>query len=158
MSNQHGESRLLVDARAAIEAKGHHTLGVRPAVTPETEPFWKAAAAGELIVELCLRCGLHNFPPRGICRRCLSRTMDWVSVDPPGVLYSVTVNHHAWAPDIEPGYVAGLVEFPHYSGIRFVGLVEGFEDEPPIGALLDFGFHTALDGLQRLHFMPWVER
>lgn len=147
----------LQDATAALKEKGHDALGVRPAITPETERFWKAAARGDLLVEMCMSCGLHIFPPRGICRRCRGRAMEWVKLEPPGVIHSVTVNHNAWAPNVEPVYVAALVEFPQYSGVRFVGFVEGFEDEPPIGTRVDFGFHDALGGLHRLHFTPWLD-
>ena len=155
MSESRTESPLVVGTREAIAARGLDTLGVKPAIGPETEPFWKAAARGELVVEVCMRCGLHVFPPRGVCRRCHSREMDWVALEPPGVIYSSTVNHNAWAPDVEAVYAIGLVEFPRFSGVRFVGYVDGFEGEPPIGALVDFGFHLTSGGLHRLHFTRW---
>jgi uncharacterized OB-fold protein len=155
VSGQLADGEPAIDVKAVLEAKGLTALGVRPAITPETEPFWKAAAHGELLVERCTSCGLHVFPPRGLCRNCRSRTMEWVAVEPPGVLYSVTENHNAWSPDVETSYVVALVEFPEYSGIRFVGIAEGFDGVPEIGTLVDFGFHPALDGLARLHFTPW---
>jgi uncharacterized OB-fold protein len=131
------------------------TLGVPPLVTPENQAFFQAAARHELVVEHCCNCGLHVFPPRGVCRRCYRRTLEWVQVKAPGVLYSYTVNYNAWSPTSPPRYVMGLVEFPQCSSIRFMGFLEDFDDEPEIGALVDIAFHTALDGQQRVHFTPW---
>ena len=146
-----------VDATPPIDGFG--ALGVRPAIEPEMAPFWAAAANGELVVERCDACGLHVFPLRGICRRCLGRAMSLVVVEPPGVLYSFTVNHHPWAPGMGP-YPLGIVEVPALEDIRFVGLLAGFEDEPEIGQPVGFAFHesTAIGGLPRMHFTPWAPR
>ena len=155
MPERQTQSQMVDGVQEAIAARGLDTLGVRPAIGPETAPFWKAAARGQLVVEMCMRCGLHLFPPRGVCRRCHSREVDWVALEPPGVIYSSTVNYNAWAPGVEAIYAIGLVEFPRFSGVRFVGYVDGFDGEPPIGALVDFGFHLTSAGLHRLHFTRW---
>jgi hypothetical protein len=137
--------------------EGFGGLGVRPAIEPEMEAFWQAAASGTLVVEQCDACGLHVFPLRGLCRRCRGRSMSLVVVEPPAVLYSYTVNHHSWAPGMEP-YPLGIVEVPGLDGIRFVGLLAGFEEELEIGQPVGFAFHesTAIGGLPRVHFTPWV--
>ena len=128
-------------------------LGVRPAITPETRPFWNAAAEGRLVVERCLDCGLHVFPPRGICRRCLRRSMIWVEVEPPAVLHAFTHNHQPWAPGLGV-YTVALAELPAHDGIRLVGVYEG--REPQIGDRLDFAFTPFASGLTRLGFRPWL--
>lgn len=134
-------------------------LGVPPAVTPEMEPYWQAAETGVLVVERCDNCGLHGFPLRQICRRCNHRSMSVAVVQPPGVLYSYTVNRHPWTPDMGP-YPLGIVEFPGLDGNRFVGLLAGFAEEPRIGDHVDFGFRAseAINGLSRLFFMPWNQQ
>ncbi|MFF3467921.1 Zn-ribbon domain-containing OB-fold protein [Streptomyces sp. NPDC001984] len=129
-------------------------LGVRPAITPECKPYWDAAEKGTLLVERCQDCGLHLFPPRGICRRCLSRSTTWVEVEPPAVLHAYTVNHQAWVPGIKP-YLIGLAELPEHDGVRLVGLMHGFEDEPKIGDPLTFGFARSKAGIHRLYFSRW---
>lgn len=138
---------------------GFEALGVRPVIEPEMAAFWQAAARDELMVEQCDACGLHVFPLRGICRRCLGRELSLVVVEPPGLLYSFTVNYHPWAPGMRP-YPLGIVEAPGLDSIRFVGLLAGFEDEPEIGQPVGFAFHdsTAIGGLYRLHFTPWAPR
>lgn len=131
--------------------------GVRPAITPESEPFWAAAARGELVVEECPGCGLHIFPPRGVCRRCLRRDLTWTRVQPPGVLASFTVNHNAWSDGVEDVYGIGLVEFPRYSSVRFVGFLDQMTDPPVIGSLVDFAFVASTQGIHRIFFAPWRE-
>ena len=129
--------------------------GVRPAITAESEPFWKAAGRGELTVERCPDCLLHMFPPHGICRRCQRRELEWVPVTAPGVLASWTLNQHAWSLDVEATYGVGLVEFPSQSNVRFVGFIDGFEDPPAIGALVDYSFEQSDKGSPRLVVTPW---
>ena len=41
-----------------------------PAVTPETQPFWDAAAAGRLLIKQCEACGERHHYPRPICPFC----------------------------------------------------------------------------------------
>lgn len=129
--------------------------GVPAEITEETAAHWAAGAAGELTVEKCTACGLHVFPPRGVCSRCRGRDMAVCRVDPPGVVYSSTVNHKAWSPDADPVYTIGLIEFPDYSGIRFVGMFEDFDTDPEIGDQVDFHLVTAFDNRYQLRFTPW---
>jgi hypothetical protein len=143
----------------SISTKGFGAIGVRPAIESEMEPFWQAAAVGQLVVERCDACGQHVFPLRGICRRCLGRALKLVVLEPPGVLHSYTINHHSWSPQADH-YPLGLVEMPGVADIRFVGLLAGFTTEPRIGQLLDFKFHVseALGGLPRVYFTSWADR
>jgi uncharacterized OB-fold protein len=129
-------------------------LGARPAITAENQPFWDAAEAGTLLLERCTVCNLHLFPPRGICRRCLSRETAWLTVDPPAVLHAYTVNYQPWIPGLTP-YLIGLAELPEYDGVRLVGLMQGFVEEPEMGQQLGFGFHRSNAGIYRLYFSPW---
>jgi uncharacterized OB-fold protein len=131
--------------------------GVRPAITQESKPYWDAAARGELAVEQCPDCGLHIFPPRDICRRCYRRGLIWTVVQPPGVLVSATVNHNQWTADAESVYGIGLVEFPEYSSIRFVGFLDGFDDPPRIGSLVDFAFAPTGKKIHRVYFTLWTQ-
>lgn len=105
------------------------TIGIPPAVTEETAPFWAAAAEGRLVVEHCPACGADNFPPRGICRSCRSRGLAWVEVTGPGRVYSYTVNHQRWLPDLEVPYAVVLVEFDAHPGVRIPGRLRGCDPD-----------------------------
>jgi len=131
----------------ALRAHVDATTGIPPAVTPETAPFWDAAKEGRLLVERCSTCGAESFPPRGICRACRSRATSPVEVTGPGVVYSFTVNHQRWLPDLEVPYAVVLVEFPAHAGVRVVGRLRGC---PPgdvaIGAGVEVGFEPGPGG------------
>lgn len=123
------------------------TIGIPPAVTEETAPFWDAAAEGRLLVERCVACGTDVFPPRGVCRACRGRRMEWVEVSGPGHVYSFTVNHQRWMPGLEVPYVIAFVEFADHPGVRVVGRVRGCApDEVVIGMEVAVGFEPGPGG------------
>ncbi len=122
-------------------------VGIPPAVTEETAPFWDAAAEGRLLVEHCPACGTDAFPPRGICRACRARPTGWVEVTGPGTVYSFTVNHQRWLPDLDVPYAVVLVEFPDHPGVRVAGRVRGCApDEVAVGMAVDVGFEPGPGG------------
>ena len=130
------------------------TTGIPPAVTEETAPFWDAAREGRLLVERCGDCGAESFPPRGICRACRSRATAPAEVAGPGVVYSYTVNHQRWLPDLEVPYAVVLVEFPAHPGVRVAGRLRGCPpeadaggDEAGDGVAAGAGLEADVDGL-----------
>jgi uncharacterized protein len=124
------------------------TVGIPPAVTEETQPFWDAAADGRLVVEHCDACGADTFPPRGMCRACRSRDVGWVEVTGPGTVYTYTVNHQRWMPDLEVPYAVVLVEFADHPGVRVAGRLRGCAPgEVAIGMAVDVGFEPGPDGV-----------
>lgn len=123
------------------------TVGIPPAVTEETAAFWAAAAEGRLVVERCQACGAESFPPRGICRRCHSRSTEAATVSGPGRVYSFTVNYQRWLPDLEVPYTIVLVEFPDHPGVRVVGRLRGCApEEAAIGMSVEVGFEPGPGG------------
>jgi uncharacterized OB-fold protein len=123
------------------------TAGIPPAVTEETRPFWDAAREGRLVVERCASCGAESFPPRGICRSCRSRSTGPSEVVGRGVVYSFTVNHQRWLPDLEVPYAVVLVEFPDHPGVRVVGRLRGCApDEAAVGMPVEVGFEPGPGG------------
>lgn len=123
------------------------TTGIPPAVTEESEPFWRAAREGRLLVERCPACGARSFPPRGTCRACHSRVTELIEVTGRGRVYSFTVNHQRWLPQLEVPYAIVLVEFPDHPGVRVVGRLRGC----PPGAVaidmeVDVGFEEGPGG------------
>jgi uncharacterized OB-fold protein len=123
------------------------TTGIPPAVTKETEAFWAAAREGRLLVERCSSCGADSFPPRGICRACRSRETSLVEVTGGGQVYSFTVNHQRWLPDLEVPYAIVLVELPDHPGVRVVGRLRGCPPEDvAIGMAVEVGFEPGPGG------------
>ncbi len=131
------------------------TVGIPPAVNEETEQFWANAAQGRLVVEHCEACGAESFPPRGICRRCHSRSMAPVEVTGRGRVYSFTVNYQRWLPDLEVPYTIVLVEFPDHPGVRVVGRLR--DADPPRVAIdmeVEVGFEPGPGGFAIPSFVP----
>jgi uncharacterized OB-fold protein len=129
--------------------------GVMPAMTAESQPFWDAAARGELLIERCADCGHNVFPARGVCARCRSRDMREVVVNSSGRVYSFTVNHNPWFPGMEVPFVLVLVEFPDFPGIRVVGRLRTNDiDAVGIGSAVRVGFEPGPGDLSIPSFTP----
>jgi len=123
------------------------TVGIGPAVTAETAPFWDAAASGRLLAERCASCGAESFPPRGICRSCRGRVMAFAEITGPGQVYSFTVNYQRWLPDLPVPYAIVLVEFPGHPGVRVAGRLRGCPpEEAAIGLVVGVGFEPGPGG------------
>jgi uncharacterized OB-fold protein len=123
------------------------TVGIPPAVTEESAAFWAAAGEGRLCVERCPVCGTDQFPPRGICRGCRARPVSTVDVAGPGRVYSYTINHQRWLPDLEVPYAIVLVEFDDHPGVRVPGRLRGCDlSDVDIGLVVDVGFEPGPGG------------
>ena len=69
-----------------------------PPVSPETAPFWEAAASGRLLVKRCEACGeLHHYP-RAACPFCGSDRTSWQEASGHGTIYSYSVFRRAPVP------------------------------------------------------------
>jgi uncharacterized OB-fold protein len=69
-----------------------------PPVSPETAPFWEAAASGRLLVKRCEACGeLHHYP-RVACPFCGSDRTSWQEASGRGTIYSYSVFRRAPVP------------------------------------------------------------
>lgn len=60
--------------------------------SPETKPFWDAAACGRFVLPRCRQCHRTHWYPRGICPHCLSTALDWQESSGQGEIYSFSVN------------------------------------------------------------------
>lgn len=103
-----------------------------PVVDEVSQPFWDAAAAGELRVQECGDCGRLRFPPRPMCPRCHSLQVTWRQLSGGGSIYSFVVAH----PPLLPAYEAlapfnvVLVELDEDPAIRLVGNLVAAADAP----------------------------
>jgi len=62
-----------------------------PELNPEIEPFFAAAAAGQLLLKRCRDCGETHFYPRAHCPFCLSANTEWLAASGRGEIYSFTI-------------------------------------------------------------------
>jgi uncharacterized OB-fold protein len=118
-----------------------------PRPTPETQPYWDGARAGELRVQRCNACGRHYFYPRPFCPRCGSADVAWVAVSGRARLHSYVINHRP-APGFEDDapYAIAVVELEE--GPRLMTSIVGVENTPEDLVLdmdLEVAFHERGD-------------
>lgn len=89
-----------------------------PEITPENMPFWNGGAAGQLLITHCDACDAAIHPPEIICPACLSLEITPRPVAGTGSIYSFTVNHQKWRPDLDPLYVIAVVDLDGEHGVR----------------------------------------
>ena len=69
-----------------------------PQPSPETKPFWDAAAVGRLVIKRCAACGEHHHYPRSICPFCGSDRTEWRDASGRGTIYTYSVMRRAPVP------------------------------------------------------------
>ena len=69
-----------------------------PEASPETKPFWDAAAQGKLLIKKCRSCGEAHYYPRTLCPFCGSDATEWLPAAGTGTLYSYSVMRRAEVP------------------------------------------------------------
>ncbi|MGO4329044.1 Zn-ribbon domain-containing OB-fold protein [Cupriavidus sp. 2TAF22] len=62
-----------------------------PALNPGDEPYFEAAAKGELLVKACDSCGRVHHYPRAICPFCWSADVRWSQSTGKGHIYTYSV-------------------------------------------------------------------
>lgn len=120
----------------------------RPALTADDAPFWRSGADGNLRMQRCQDCGKFQHPPTPVCYRCLSRTLAFEEVSGFGTIYSFTINHQPWLPELQEPFAVVVVELVERPGLRFVSrLVDTPVDEVRIGMRVRVVFEPAGDDI-----------
>jgi len=96
-----------------------------PLLTPENSAFWQGGANGELLIYRCAGCARWFHPPAPVCPTCNSTDVGPEPVSGRGSVYSFTVNHQAWTPDLADPYVVAIVELDEQPGLRFLTNIVG---------------------------------
>lgn len=74
--------------------------------------FWRSVEERALSLQRCAECGYWLYPPGPRCPECLSPRLEWRSVEGTGKVWSFTVYHHSFDPELddEIPYNVALVE------------------------------------------------
>lgn len=102
-----------------------------PLLTAENRPFWQGGADGVLQICHCDACSRYFHPPAVVCPRCQSRKVGPQPVSGRGQVFSYTVNHQPWIPELAAPFVVAIVELEEQPGLRFLSNLVG--DEPMQG-------------------------
>ena len=90
-----------------------------PQLDDDTREFWTAGASGELRLPYCATCTRWVFPPSLRCPGC-DGAATYRPLSGQGHVFSFTVNHHAFNPQVPVPYVIAIVELVEQEGLRFM--------------------------------------
>jgi len=90
---------------------------------PLSEPVWRAAAEGQVVLHRCDVCGTVQAYPRPFCLSCQSSEMRFVPSEGLGRVYAKTVVHLPTRADGATGHAVLLVELRE--GIRVLAKANG---------------------------------
>jgi acetyl-CoA acetyltransferase/uncharacterized OB-fold protein len=117
-----------------------------PALTPETEFFWKSGQDGKLRIQKCSQCLALVHPPAPACRYCGSAEVEPSVVSGRGTVEAVTVNEHTWLVDWPAPYNVVIVALEDDPRVRLLSNVFGSKDEEiEIGSVVEVDFVHAND-------------
>jgi uncharacterized protein len=89
-----------------------------PPLEDGTREFWTAGRDGELRLPYCDACARWVFPPALQCPDC-DGAAAYRSLSGRGSVFTFTVNHHAFNPEVPVPYVIAIVELAEQNGLRF---------------------------------------
>jgi len=81
-----------------------------------------------LRLPFCAACELWIFPPTVLCSVCSSET-EYRRVSGRGRVFTYTVNHHAFNPELAVPYIIAIVELVEQEGLRFTTNIVNCEPE-----------------------------
>lgn len=129
-------------------------------VGEEFQPFWDAAAAGELRFPFCRSCQRFHWYPMIRCPHCSAADLSWRAIDPSGSLYSWTIVQRPFdaAFNDRTPYIVGLLEFPGAPGVRLItNLIDIDTDLVEFGLAVAPAFDLYDVAESRLMFRPKVK-
>ncbi|MCR2811325.1 MULTISPECIES: Zn-ribbon domain-containing OB-fold protein [unclassified Microbacterium] len=108
--------------------------GWLPTTTPETEPYWKAANAGVLLLQKCAACARTQYYYRAHCSHCWSSEIEDLPSSGRGTVWTFSVVYRNATPEYNEDvpYVVGLVELE--GGVKMLSKIVGGDPEA-----VDFG-------------------
>jgi uncharacterized OB-fold protein len=114
------------------------------AITPTVDNFYKYCAERKLMGVKCKNCGALLCPPRGLCPKCFSSSVEWTELKGEGRLLTYTIIHfpptqfQALAP-----YAVGIVRMN--DGPQLPGMIKNVKlEDLRIGMSLQVDYETAL--------------
>lgn len=97
----------------------------QPELTAENTPFWTGGERGELMITSCNDCRTAIHPPQIVCPNCLSLNVAPRAMAGTGTVYTFTVNHQPWLPDMAVPFALAVVDVDGAPGVRVTAEVVG---------------------------------
>jgi uncharacterized OB-fold protein len=106
-------------------------------------PYWEGLRHGVLKVQRNPATGVYQWPPQWIAYDTQTFDLEWVEVEPRGLVYSWTRVWHPVHPALKDAcpYIVVVVELPHAGAVRMLGNLLGEPDQDVvIGAAVEAVF------------------
>jgi len=121
-------------------------------------PYWQGIREERLKVQRNPRTGVFQFPPQWIAHDTQTFDIEWVEVEPRGVIYSWTRVWHPVHPALKDAgpYIVVVVELPHAGAVRMLGNLLGDpRQEVVIGASVEAVFEHHNDADPPFTLVQW---
>ncbi len=90
---------------------------ILPSLDGPDAPFWTSGADGVLRIARCEACDRWVHPAGEACGTC-GGTLTWAAVSGRGTVFTFTVNHQPFVPDLPVPYVVALVVLDEQDDVR----------------------------------------
>ena len=100
-----------------------------PELTAENTAFWTGGSEGKLMIAFCKDCAAAIHPPQLVCPKCWCEMIDSRAVVGTGTVYSYTVNHQPWAPEMAVPSALAVVDLDDAPGVRVTAEVVNVDPE-----------------------------
>jgi uncharacterized OB-fold protein len=133
-----------------------------PIPTPErnglSAPYWEGLRSETLKVQRNPKTGVYQWPAQWITHDTQSFDIEWVAVEPKGVIYSWTRVWHPVHPALKEAgpYIVVVVELPHAGKVRMLGNLLGDPRQSvEIGAAVEAVFEHHNDADPPFTLVQW---
>lgn len=127
---------------------------VVPSPTDEDREFWEGAGRGELRIQRCGACGLHQHYARYLCVHCGSDDVGWITSTGLGTVYSFTVIRQNGVPPFKERlpFVVAAVDLDEPSARVLASMPSCAPGDAAIGMRVRAAFRPVGDGLGFVDF------
>lgn len=117
---------------------------MKPAISQDTEFFWRGARERKLLIQRCADCQVLRHPPGPACPSCHSFEWDSLEASGRGTLHSYVIHHHPPVPGFDGPVPIALVDLDE--GVRLLANINASLDEVRIGQRVVVGYLDQDDG------------
>lgn len=99
-------------------------MSTLPERTLENTAFWTGGERGELMITFCDDCAAAIHPPQMVCPACQSYKVTARATAGTGTVYTYTVNHQQWLPEMQVPFALAVVDVDGAPGVRVTAPVD----------------------------------
>lgn len=127
-----------------------------PRPSPEDGEFWRGAHAGQLRIQRCVDCGLHQHYARMLCIHCGGSRLEWVTASGAGTVYSFTVIRQNGVPPFSERvpFVVAAVDLDEQGARVLAAMPKCAPEAAEVGMRVRAEFRPANDEFGFVDFAP----